>query len=319
MNYITAFGIKFTGPKVTTLQFLYELYKRSKQIVTKMDCELFSFLDECKVACWKDLQSIGILHNPAFENNIYESYENEYRLALNFKVNTNFKIRNELEKLSKLLKNPEFQATFPENESATYTLILSEYNVTKDELYTNTQIIETCTDGYSFEPLSPGEYTVKFTKNKQGEIITNTNHGSTERENKDIDELINKRFIEVGELLSVDWFLANYAELTKRWQNDEKTKINREALKYHGIDASDDEVYLSFFEAIRSIKDGRNLLFSSLYTMLLTTPSGKDAYQQYVKDLFETKLMLNAPETLKCLNDMTRKFNCLDDNLSTTT
>ena len=164
-----------------------------------------------------------------------------------------------------------------------------------------------------------GEYTVKFTKNKQGEIITNTNHGSTERENKDIDELINKRFIEVGELLSVDWFLANYAELTKHWQNDEKTKINREALKYHCIYASDDEFYLSFFEAIRSIKDGRNLLFSSLYTMLLTTPSGKDAYQQYVKDLFETKLMLNAPETLKCLNDMTRKFNCLDDNLSTTT
>lgn len=164
-----------------------------------------------------------------------------------------------------------------------------------------------------------GEYTVKFTKDKHGEIITNTNHGSTERENKDIDELINKRFIEVGELLSVDWFLANHTELTKGWQNNEKTKINREALKYHGIDASDDEVYLSFFEAIHSIKDSRSLLFSSLYTMLLTTPSGKTAYQQYVKDLFETRLALNAPETLKCLNDMTRKFNCLDDNLSTTT
>lgn len=164
-----------------------------------------------------------------------------------------------------------------------------------------------------------GEYTVKFTKDKHGEIITNTNHGSTERENKDIDELINKRFIEVGELLSVDWFLANHTELARGWQNDEKTKINREALKYHGIDASDDEVYLSFFEAIHSIKDSRSLLFSSLYTMLLTTPSGKAAYQQYVKDLFETRLALNAPETLKCLNDMTRKFNCLDDNLSTTT
>ena len=164
-----------------------------------------------------------------------------------------------------------------------------------------------------------GEYTVKFTKDKHGEIITNTNHGSTKRENKDIDELINKRFIEVGELLSVDWFLANHTELARGWQNDEKTKINREALKYHGIDASDDEVYLSFFEAIHSIKDSRSLLFSSLYTMLLTTPSGKAAYQQYVKDLFETRLALNTPETLKCLNDMTRKFNCLDDNLSTTT
>lgn len=164
-----------------------------------------------------------------------------------------------------------------------------------------------------------GEYTVKFTKNKQGEIITNTNHRSTECENKDIDELINKGFIEVGELLSVDWFLNNHTELARGWQNDKKTKINREALKYHGIDASDDEVYLSFFEAIHSIKDSRSLLFSSLYTMLLTTPSGKAAYQQYVKDLFETRLALNAPETLKCLNDMTRKFNCLDDNLSTTT
>lgn len=164
-----------------------------------------------------------------------------------------------------------------------------------------------------------GEYTVKFTKDKHSEIITNTNHGSTERENKDIDELINKRFIEIGELLSVDWFLANHTELARGWQNDEKTKINREALKYHGIDASDDEVYLSFFEAIHSIKDSRSLLFSSLYTMLLTTPSGKAAYQQYVKDLFETRLALNAPETLKCLNDMTLKFNCLDSNLSTTT
>ena len=164
-----------------------------------------------------------------------------------------------------------------------------------------------------------GEYTVKFTKNKQGEIITNTNHGSTECENKDIDELINKGFIEVGELLSVDWFLNNHTELTRGWQNDDKTKINREALRYHGIDASDDETYVNFFSAIRSINDGRNLLFSSLYTMLLTTPSGKDAYQQYIKDLFETRLALNAPETLKCLNNMTHKFNCSDDNLSTTT
>lgn len=48
MNYITAFGIKFTGPKVTTLQFLYELYKRSKQITVNIDCELFSFLDDLK-------------------------------------------------------------------------------------------------------------------------------------------------------------------------------------------------------------------------------------------------------------------------------
>lgn len=164
-----------------------------------------------------------------------------------------------------------------------------------------------------------GEYTVKFTKDKHGEIITNTNHGSTERENKNIDELIDNHFIEVGELLSVNWFLANHIELTGDWQNDEKTEINRKALAYHGIDASDDEVYLSFFDAIRSIKDGKDLLFSSLYTMLITNPLGKAAYQQYVKNLFETRFALNAPETLKCLNDMALKFNYLDSNLSTTT
>lgn len=186
MNYIASFGIRFIGPEIAVLQFLYNLYEENKCLTTGMDCELFSFLDECKVACWKDLQSINILHNPAFENNIYESYENEYRLALNFRVNTNFKIRNELEKLSKLLKNPEFQATFPENESATYTFILSEYNVTKDELYTNTQIIETCTDGYSFEPLSPCEHTYK---------------------NPSVRELLSRLIYDVTEIYSADWLI----------------------------------------------------------------------------------------------------------------
>lgn len=164
MNYITSFGIRFIGPEITVLQFLYNLYEENKCLTTGMDCELFSFLDECKVACWKDLQSINILHNPAFENNIYESYENEYRLALNFRVNTNFKIRNELEKLSKLLKNPEFQATFPENESATYTLILSEYNVTKDELYTNTQIHKSSKPAQTVTALNPYHPTSTLTK-----------------------------------------------------------------------------------------------------------------------------------------------------------
>jgi len=51
MNYITAFGIKFTGPEIAVLQFLYNLYEENKCLTTGMDCELFSFLDECKVAC----------------------------------------------------------------------------------------------------------------------------------------------------------------------------------------------------------------------------------------------------------------------------
>lgn len=187
MNYITSFGIRFIGPEIAVLQFLYNLYEENKCLTTGMDCELFSFLDECKVACWKDLQSIDILHNPAFENNIYESYENEYRLALNFRANTNFEIRNELEKLSKLLKNPEFQATFPENESATYTLFLSEYNVTKDELYTDTQIIETITNGYGFEPLSPCGYTYK---------------------NPSVRKLLSRLIYEATEIYSADWLIG---------------------------------------------------------------------------------------------------------------
>ena len=245
---------------------------------------------------------------------ISEFVEDEYDI-FNTSMNNPFSVKSEKSLIGKLPKIAKYLSKDLDlNETITNKF---DYDTgSYDELEINIKY-----DEYNPQTFNQktGEYTVKFTKNKQGEIITNTNHGSTEYENKDIDELIDNRFIEVGELLSVDWFLANHTELARGWQNDEKTKINHEALRYHGIDASDDEVYLSFFEAIRSIKDGKNLLFSSLYTMLLTTPSGKDAYQQYVKDLFETRLALNAPETLKCLNDMTHKFNCLDDNLSTTT
>ena len=148
MNYITSFGIRFIGPEIAVLQFLYNLYEENKCLTTGMDCELFSFLDECKVACWKDLQSIDILHNPAFENNIYESYE---------------------------------------NESATYTLFLSEYNVTKDELYTDTQIIETITNGYGFEPLSPCGYTYK---------------------NPSVRKLLSRLIYEATEIYSADWLIG---------------------------------------------------------------------------------------------------------------
>ena len=88
MNYITAFGIKFTGPKVTTLQFLYELYKRSKQIVTKMNCELFSFLDDLKPVSWEDLEKVDILHNPRFENEFTIIGKDECDLIMNFKTHT---------------------------------------------------------------------------------------------------------------------------------------------------------------------------------------------------------------------------------------
>lgn len=157
-----------------------------------------------------------------------------------------------------------------------------------------------------------GEYTVKFNKDKHDKIIANTNHGNTEYENKAIDDLIHDRFIEIGELLSVDWFLNNIPEWTEDWQNDEKTEVNRKALEYHGIDASNDETYQTFINVIKSIKIDTDKIFPNLYRMLVMNPLGKTTYEQYVKDRFEIMLMLSPSETLKRLNDMTLKFNLTD-------
>ena len=245
---------------------------------------------------------------------ISEFVEDEYDI-FNTSMNNPFSVKSEKSLIGKLPKIAKYLSK-DLDLSETITNKFDYDTGSYDELEINIKYNEYNPQTFNQKT---GEYTVKFTKNKQGEIITNTNHGSTEYENKDIDELIDNRFIEVGELLSVDWFLANHIELTGDWQNDKKTEINRKALKYHGINASDNETYLNFFNAIRSIKDSKDLLFSSLYTMLITSPLGKAVYEQYIKDLFEKRLMLNAPETLKCLNDMTLKFNCLDSNLSTTT
>ena len=151
MNYITAFGIKFTGPKVTTLQFLYELYKRSKQIVTKMNCELFSFLDDLKPISWEDLEKVDILQNPQFENEFTIMGKDECSLIMNFKTHTDYSTSNELNTLSTILNNPKLVYDIPDGVIASYRIFIHEYNVEKDELFKSFKILKKTTDGYLFE------------------------------------------------------------------------------------------------------------------------------------------------------------------------
>lgn len=156
MNYITTFGIRFVGPESVALQFLYNLYEESKLSEIGMNCDLFSFLDKQKLTNWKDLQKLNILHDPQFENDIYDFGEKDnYRLALNFKVNANFETKDTLKKLKNILEKPEFKSTFPKGRAASYTLFLNEYNVTEDTLYTETEILEATKNNHSFKPLSP--------------------------------------------------------------------------------------------------------------------------------------------------------------------
>ena len=151
MNYITAFGIKFTGPKVTTLQFLYELYKRSKQIVTKMDCESFSFLDDLKPTSWEDLEKVDILHNPRFENEFTIVEKDKCDLIMNFKTHTDYSTSNELETLSTILNNPKLVYDIPADIVTSYRIFIHEYNVEKDEFFKSFKILKRPKDGYLFK------------------------------------------------------------------------------------------------------------------------------------------------------------------------
>ena len=164
-----------------------------------------------------------------------------------------------------------------------------------------------------------GTYAIKFTKDKNLGILTDVNHDNRQYENRNIDNLIHDGFIEVGEFLSVDWFLNGHLPWSANWQDSEKTKINRKALEYHGIDASNDEVYQTFINAIKSIKTDTDKIFPDLRTLLFTNELGKTAYKQYVRNRFETMLAINPEETLKHLNDMTLKFNLTDKLPSVTT
>ena len=218
--------------------------------------------------------------------------------------------------------------------------LIEEFPIIERKLSENLDLTETLSDDFDFdtgycdnlcinidyEEYNPktlsqrgGTYAIKFTKDKNLGILTDINPDNRQYENKNIDSLIREKFIEVGELLSVDWFLNGHLPWSANWQDAEKTKVNRKALEYHGINASNDEVYQNFINAIKSIKTDTDKVFSNLYRMLITSPLGKTTYEQYIRNKFEVMLAMNPTETLKCLNDMTLKFNLTDKLPSVTT
>ena len=232
-----------------------------------------------------------------------------------FTINEEFSTRSEKSLIGEL---PIIEKKLSENLDLNETL---SDNFEFDTGYCDSLHIHIDYEEYNPKTLSQrdGTYAIKFTKDKNLGILTDINHDNRQYENKNIDNLIHDGFIEVGEFLSVDWFLKNHPEWSEDWQNNEKTKVNRKALEYHGIDTFNDEVYQTFINAIKSIKTDTDKVFSSLYRMLITNPLGKTAYEQYVRNKFEVMFTINPTETLKRLNDMTLKFNLTDKLPSVTT
>ena len=232
-----------------------------------------------------------------------------------FTMNEEFSTKSEKSLIEKL---PIIERKLSENLDLTETL--------SDDFEFDTGYCDDLHIRIDYEEFNPktlrqrsGTYAIKFTKSADLGIITDINHDNRQYENKNINNLIHDEFIEIGELLSVDWFLKNHLEWSDDWQNDEKTEINRKALEYHGIDASNDETYQTFINAIKSIKTDTDKIFLNLYSLLFTSSLGKTAYEQYVRNRFEAMLAINPTETLKRLNDMTLKFNLTDKLPSVTT
>ena len=232
-----------------------------------------------------------------------------------FTMNEEFSTRSEKSLIEKL---PIIEKKLSENLDLTETLSDDfEFDTgCCDNLCINIDYEE-----YNMKTLSrkAGTYAIKFTKSEDFGILIDVNHDSRQHEHKNIDSLIREKFIEVGELLSVDWFLNGHLPWSANWQDSEKAKVNRKALEYHGIDASNDEVYQTFINAIKSIKTDTDKVFPNLYRMLITSPLGRTTYEQYVKNRFEVMLAINPTETLKHLNNMTLKFNLTDKLPSVTT
>lgn len=232
-----------------------------------------------------------------------------------FTMNEEFSTKSEKSLIEKL---PIIERKLSENLDLTETL---SDDFEFDTGYCDSLHIHIDYEEYNMKSLSrkAGTYAIKFTKSEDFGILIDVNHDSRQHKHKNIDSLIREKFIEVGELLSVDWFLNGHLPWSANWQDAEKTKVNRKALEYHGIDASNDEVYQTFINAIKSIKTDTDKVFPNLYRMLITSPLGRTTYEQYVKNRFEVMLAINPTETLKHLNDMTLKFNLTDKLPSVTT
>lgn len=233
-----------------------------------------------------------------------------------FKMNERFFVKSKESLIEKL---PKIERKLSENLDLNETL--------SDDFEFDTGYCDSLHIRIDYEEFNPktfrqrnGTYAIKFTKDANlGGIVADINHDNRQYENRNIDNLIYDGFIEVGELLSIDWFLKDHLEWSGDWQNDEKTEENRKALEYHGIDASNDETYQTFINAIKSIKTDTDKIVLNLYTLLFTNKLGKTVYEQYVRNQFEKMLAINPPETLKSLNDMTLKFNLTDKLPSVTT
>lgn len=245
---------------------------------------------------------------------ISEFVEDEYDI-FNTSMNKQFFVKSEKSIIEKL---PHIERKLSENLDLTETL--------SDDFEFDTGYCDSlhiCIDYEEYNPKTlsqrGGTYAIKFTKDKNLGILTDINHDNRQYEVKNIDNLIHDRFIEIGEFLSVDWFLKNRLEWSEDWQADEKTKVSRKALEYHGIDASNDETYQTFINAIKSIKTDTDKIFPDLRTLMFTNKLGKTTYEQYVRNRFEAMLAINPEETLKHLNDMTLKFNLTDKLPSVTT
>ena len=243
-----------------------------------------------------------------------EFVEDEYDI-FNTSINKQFFVKSEKSLIEEL---PYIERKLSENLDLDETL--------SDDFEFDTGYCDNLHIHIDYEEYNPktfrqrgGTYAIKFTKDKDLGILTDINHDNRQYEVKNIDNLIHNGFIEVGEFLSVDWFLKNHLEWSEDWQNDEKTRVNRKALEYHGIDASNDEVYQTFINAIKSIKTDTDKIFPDLRTLLFTNKLGKTAYEQYVRNRFEIMLAINPTETLKRLNDITLKFNLTDKLPSVTT
>ena len=245
---------------------------------------------------------------------ISEFVEDEYDI-FNTSMNKQFFVKSEKSIIEKL---PHIEKKLSKNLDLDETL--------SDNFEFDTGYCDNLCINIDYEEYNPktfkrrgGTYEIKFTKDKDLGILTDINHDNRQYEVKNIDNLIHNGFIEVGEFLSVDWFLKNHLEWSEDWQNDEKTKVDRKALEYHGIDASNDETYQTFINVIKSIKTDTDKIFPDLRTLLFTNKLGKTAYEQYIRNRFEAMLAINPTETLKHLNDMTLKFNLTDKLPSVTT
>lgn len=130
-----------------------------------------------------------------------------------FTMNEEFSTKSEKSLIEKL---PIIERKLSENLDLTETL---SDDFEFDTGYCDNLCINIDYEEYNMKSLSrkAGTYAIKFTKSEDFGILIDTNHDSRQHEHKNIDSLIREKFIEVGELLSVDWFLNGQLPWSANW------------------------------------------------------------------------------------------------------